>query len=67
MEKEVLERVFLPFYSADHERYPEKKGLGLTFAREIVQNHNGVIDVWSSPGTGSSFSVILPLVERHMP
>lgn len=61
MEKEVLENIFTPFFSADHQRYPEKKGLGLTFAREIVQNHNGVIDVWSSPGMGSSFSVILPL------
>ncbi len=63
MEKDVLENIFTPFYSADHERYPEKKGLGLTFAREIIQNHSGVIDVWSSPDVGSSFSVILPLKE----
>ncbi|MCK5164381.1 MAG: response regulator [Desulfobacula sp.] len=63
MEKDILENIFSPFYSADHERYPEKKGLGLTFAREIVQNHNGVIDVWSSPNAGSSFSIILPLKE----
>ncbi|NOX33566.1 MAG: response regulator [Deltaproteobacteria bacterium] len=63
MERDVLENIFTPFYSADHELYPEKKGLGLTFAREIIQNHNGVIDVWSSPKMGSSFSVILPLKE----
>ena len=63
MEQDVLENIFTPFYSADHERYPEKKGLGLTFAKEIVQNHNGVIDVWSSPNKGSSFSIILPLKE----
>lgn len=63
MEKEVLEKIFTPFYSADHERYPEKKGLGLTFAREIIQNHDGVIDVWSSPNQGSSFSIILPIKE----
>ena len=63
MEKEVLESIFIPFYSADHDRYPEKKGLGLTFAREIIENHSGVIDVWSSPNNGSSFSVILPLKE----
>ena len=61
MEKEVLDNIFTPFYSVDHERYPEKKGLGLTFAREIIQNHNGVIDVWSSPNKGSSFSIILAL------
>ena len=63
MEKDVLDNIFAPFYSADHELYPEKKGLGLTFSREIVQNHNGVIDVWSSPRVGSSFSIILPLKE----
>lgn len=61
MEKEVLDKIFTPFYSKDHDRYPEKKGLGLTFAREIIQNHDGVIDVWSSPKQGSSFSIILPL------
>jgi len=61
MEKDILDNIFTPFYSVDHERYPEKKGLGLTFAREIIQNHNGVIDVWSSPNMGSSFSIILAL------
>lgn len=61
IEKEVLEKIFSPFFTKDHERYPERKGLGLTFAREIVQNHDGVIDVWSSPKKGSSFSIILPL------
>ncbi|MCD4721093.1 MAG: response regulator [Desulfobacula sp.] len=61
MDKEVLDNIFTPFYSVDHERHPEKKGLGLTFAREIIQNHNGVIDVWSSPNMGSSFSIILGL------
>jgi len=63
MNKEVLESIFKPFYSACHSRPSEKKGLGLTFAREIVENHNGVIDVWSSPNTGTSFSIILPLKE----
>jgi CheY-like chemotaxis protein len=63
MNSETLEKIFLPFYSADHHNHPEKKGLGLTFAREIVRNHNGVIDVWSSPDVGSAFSIILPLAE----
>lgn len=63
MDSDTLERIFTPFYSYDHKNYPEKKGLGLTFAREIVRNHNGVIDVWSSPNVGSAFSIILPLAE----
>lgn len=63
MDNDVLKNIFIPFYSADHKAHPEKKGLGLTFAREIVQNHSGIIDVWSSPDKGSSFSIILPLKE----
>ena len=63
MEKEVIENIFNPFYSADPDKDPDRKGLGLTYAKEIIQNHDGVIDVWSSPGVGSSFSVILPLKE----
>ncbi len=63
MEKDVLGKIFKPFYSVDHINYPEKKGLGLTFAREIVRGHSGVIDVWSSPNVGSSFAMILPLAE----
>ena len=61
MDNDVLKNIFIPFYSADHKAHPEKNGLGLTFAREIIQNHGGIIDVWSSPDTGSSFSIILPL------
>lgn len=63
MDNDTLEKIFRPFYTFDHKNYPEKKGLGLTFAREIIRNHNGVIDVWSSPKVGSAFSVILPLAE----
>lgn len=63
MDKRDLESIFKPFFSKATDPYSEKRGLGLTFAREIVENHNGVIDVWSSPDTGSSFSIILPLKE----
>ena len=61
MDRHTLEKIFRPFYSANHREFPDKKGLGLTFARKIVKNHKGVIDVWSSPSVGSSFSIILPL------
>jgi len=63
MDEETLEKIFKPFYSANHRNHPEKKGLGLTFAREIIRNHNGIIDIWSSPNVGSSFSIIMPLAE----
>ncbi len=67
MDSDTLEKIFKAFYSHDHNQFPEKKGLGLTFAKKIVKHHNGVIDVWSSLNVGSSFSIILPLAEhKHL-
>jgi len=36
-------------------------GLGLALALHVVEAHNGRIDVKSSPGRGSTFSVRIPL------
>ena len=65
MDSATLEKIFKAFYSHNHNQFPEKKGLGLTFAKKIVKHHKGVIDVWSSLNVGSSFSVILPLAEHN--
>jgi PAS domain S-box-containing protein len=39
----------------------EGLGLGLYIVKEIIQAHGGRVDVSSSPGQGSCFSVYLPL------
>ena len=36
-------------------------GLGLYLSRHIVEQHGGRIEVQSTPGEGSTFSVVLPL------
>ena len=41
-------------------------GLGLYVTRKIVERHGGDVEIQSSPGSGSTFSVILPLaVDRY--
>jgi signal transduction histidine kinase len=54
---EERRRVFEPFYS----RKRSGTGLGLTIARRIVSTHGGRIDVESTPGQGSRFTVVLPI------
>ena len=57
---EDIEHLFERFY-----RIPgsdaEGTGLGLSVARKIVEQHNGRIDVQSTLGQGTTFTMILPL------
>ncbi|PIU31823.1 MAG: hypothetical protein COT06_06120, partial [Syntrophobacteraceae bacterium CG07_land_8_20_14_0_80_61_8] len=41
-------------------------GLGLSVSSGIVQHHNGEILVASEPGTGSTFSVVLPVQQSEL-
>ncbi len=58
------ERIFDPFYRLEEEGstylFPGI-GVGLTIAKFIVTRHNGRIEVDSKPGSGSTFTVYLPL------
>ncbi|MCB2081419.1 MAG: hypothetical protein KDD76_02210, partial [Rickettsiales bacterium] len=39
-------------------------GLGLAIVKHILERHGGYLDVVSSPGKGSTFTVLLPIVEK---
>jgi signal transduction histidine kinase len=58
---EDLPLVFEPFVRAAGTGRLPGLGLGLSIAREAVRAMGGDITVWSRPGTGSRFSVELPL------
>jgi len=62
-----LERIFQPFVRLDESRAGPRggAGLGLAIARSIVAAHGGVLDVESTPGSGSRFIIRLPLASEH--
>lgn len=64
MDREMLERVFDPFFQARQPlaRHAGGLGLGLAIVRRIVELHGGVVSAHSEgTGKGSRFEVCLPL------
>jgi PAS domain S-box-containing protein len=59
MEEEKLAEIFDPFYTT---KAPgDGTGLGLAICQQIIQEHEGRIEVVSELGKGSCFSIYLPL------
>jgi two-component system sensor histidine kinase BaeS len=60
--KEELEKIFTPFYRGyQGRRFPQGMGLGLTIAHDLIVAHTGHLDVESTRGLGSKFTIWLPL------
>jgi signal transduction histidine kinase len=59
------EKIFERFYRLGSELRRETQGIGigLSIVKHIVEGHDGRVIVRSSPGTGSRFTIELPLVE----
>lgn len=60
MTREVQERIFEKFYQGDTSHKSLGNGLGLSLVKRIVELSDGLIEVVSKPGKGSTFRVILP-------
>jgi nitrogen fixation/metabolism regulation signal transduction histidine kinase len=57
IEKEFLDKIFEPHFSTKN----DGTGMGLAFAKKIIEDHKGEIDLHSREGFGTTFSFTLPV------
>jgi len=55
-----LQKVFEPFYRAENAHSIEGSGIGLPLVSQIINNHNGTIEIKSDKGQGTEVIIKLP-------
>ena len=66
--EDALSHLFEKFYRVrEHEKKAGGTGLGLSISKQIVQGHNGTLEVRSKIGVGTIFTMCLPRVSKTIP
>ena len=66
IDPQIQKKIFEPFFTT--KRPGKGSGLGLASAYGIVRKHRGVITVYSEPGMGATFVILLPATDSpHVP
>jgi two-component system sensor histidine kinase SenX3 len=57
-----IDRIFERFYRVDPARARDTggTGLGLSIVKHVAASNGGSVEVWSEPGAGSTFTLVLP-------
>ena len=61
--REAMARIFTPFFTT--KEVGKGMGLGLTITRQVIKQHGGTLDVDSTLGQGTTFTIRLPLASEN--
>jgi signal transduction histidine kinase len=62
---EEIPKIWERLYRGGRSRTYRGLGLGLSLVKAVVQAHGGTVEVSSTPGAGSRFTLVLPVTAGH--
>jgi len=63
IDADLHQRIFDPFFTT--KSTGEGTGLGLSVVHGIVENHEGAMNMNSTPGKGTEFTIFIPTIEKN--